>query len=134
MKKEVLVHLEAIKKCLKENNDFLDEIIRKTKEDLEKERYTSDWLGRSLAFNPFMPRDVKPYLKATPENPYRIIAEVKKQAQVRVSLKDFDPILIAKAYEQVEQLPFLYLPNLIFFKNLEYLTQIEQLCSNTFTS
>ena len=68
---------------------ILDEIIKRTRDDLErkKKEYTMDWLGRSLAFNPFMPRDVKPYLKATPQNPYRIIAEVKKQAQVKASLK-----------------------------------------------
>lgn len=81
---------------------ILDEIIRKTKEDLElrKQTYTMDWLGRSLAYNPFMPRDVKPYLQATKENPYRIIAEVKKASPSKGIIKeDFDPLLIAKAYE-----------------------------------
>jgi len=40
---------------------ILDEIIKKTKSDLEKRKvdYPLEWLGRSLAFNPFVPKDVK---------------------------------------------------------------------------
>jgi len=39
---------------------ILDEIIKKTKSDLEKRKvdYPLEWLGRSLAFNPFFPKDV----------------------------------------------------------------------------
>ncbi|MBP9492004.1 MAG: indole-3-glycerol phosphate synthase TrpC [Sulfurospirillum sp.] len=109
---------------------ILDEIIQKTKEDLEerKKTYTMDWLGRSLAFNPFMPRDVKPYLKATPENPYRIIAEVKKASPSKGVIKEnFDPLMIAKAYELggADAISVLTEPH-FFQGNLEYLTQIRR--------
>ncbi len=109
---------------------ILDEIIRRTKEDLEKKKseYSMDWLGRSLAFNPFLPRDVKPYLKATKENPYRIIAEVKKASPSKgVIREDFDPLMIAKAYELggADAISVLTEPH--YFKgNLEYLTQLRR--------
>lgn len=40
---------------------ILDEIIEKTKEDLERRKVEIplDLLGRSLASNPYAPRDVK---------------------------------------------------------------------------
>ncbi len=83
--------------------DILDEIIKKTKEDLEqrKKDFPLEWLGRSLAYNPFMPKDVITALKATEENPYRIIAEVKKASPSKgIIREDFDPMAIAQAYEQ----------------------------------
>ncbi len=83
--------------------DILQEIIKKTKDDLErrKKEYPEEWLGRSLAFNPFIPRDVTSALKATKENPYRIIAEVKKASPSKgIIREDFDPMLIAQAYEK----------------------------------
>ena len=83
--------------------DILDEIIKKTKEDLEqrKKDFPLEWLGRSLAYNPFMPKDVITALKATEENPYRIIAEVKKASPSKgIIREDFDPMVIAQAYEK----------------------------------
>jgi indole-3-glycerol phosphate synthase len=83
--------------------DILDEIIRKTKEDLErrKKEFPLEWLGRSLAYNPFIPKDVHAALRATPENPYRIIAEVKKASPSKgVIREDFEPVSIAQAYEK----------------------------------
>ncbi len=82
---------------------ILDEIIEKTKEDLAKreKEFSLDWLGRSLAFNARAPRDVFPYLRATEQDPYRIISEVKKASPSKgVIREDFDPLSIAQAYER----------------------------------
>jgi len=83
--------------------DILKEIIKKTKADLEKRKkeYPEEWLGRSLAFNPFLPRDVHKALKSTPDNPYRIIAEIKKASPSKgIIREDFDPIEIGVAYQE----------------------------------
>ena len=82
---------------------ILDEIFARSKVDLErkKKEFPLEWLGRSLAYNPFPPRDVHNVLKSTEENPYRIIAEVKKASPSKgVIREDFDPLTIAKAYEE----------------------------------
>ncbi len=83
--------------------NILDKIIQKTKEDLErrKKEYPLEWLGRSLAFNPFMPKDVHSALKASKDNPYRIIAEIKKASPSKgVIREDFDPMVLGQAYEK----------------------------------
>jgi len=110
--------------------DILDEIIKKTKEDLEqrKKDFPIDWLGRSLAYNPFVPKDVKEALRSTPQNPYRIIAEVKKASPSKgIIREDFDPMMIAQAYEKggADSLSILTEPH--YFKgDKEYLGMVRR--------
>jgi indole-3-glycerol phosphate synthase len=112
---------------------ILDDIIKKTKEDLEKRKvdYPMEWLGRSLAFNPFTPKDVKSALRSTPKNPYRIIAEVKKASPSKgIIREDFDPMSIAQAYEKggADSLSILTEPH--FFKgDKEYLGMVRRYVS-----
>lgn len=109
---------------------ILDEIIKQTKADLEKRKvdYPMEWLGRSLAFNPFTPKDVKSALRSTEENPYRIIAEVKKASPSKgIIREDFEPVSIAQAYAQggADSLSILTEPH--FFKgDKEYLGQVRR--------
>ena len=111
---------------------ILDEIIKKTKEDLKQRQLDMpfDWLGRSLAYNPYAPRDVLPLLKSTKEDPYKIIAEVKKASPSKgIIREDFDPLQIAQDYEAagVDAISVLTEPH--FFKgDLEYLTGIRRYC------
>ena len=112
---------------------ILDDIIKKTKEDLEKRKvdYPLEWLGRSLAYNPFTPKDVFKALKSTKENPYRIIAEVKKASPSKgIIRKDFDPMIIGQAYEKggADSLSILTEPH--FFKgDKEYLGMVRRYTS-----
>jgi len=110
--------------------DILDEIIRKTREDLERKKreYPLEWLGRSLSFNPFVPRDVRPYLRSTPEDPYRIIAEVKKASPSKgIIREDFDPLEIAQAYEKGGASALSVLTEPHWFKgDVEYLGMIRR--------
>ena len=109
---------------------ILDDIIKKTKYDLEirKSHYSIDWLGRSLAYNPYPPRDVKPYLTATPDEPIRIIAEVKKASPSKgIIREDFDPLEIAQIYSNNGANAISVLTEPHFFQgNLEYLTGIRR--------
>jgi indole-3-glycerol phosphate synthase len=109
---------------------ILDDIIKKTKEDLEirKKEFSVDWLGRSLAYNPYQPRDVKAYLTSTKEEPIRIIAEVKKASPSKgVIREDFDPLVIAQAYSNNGANAISVLTEPHFFQgDLEYLTGIRR--------
>ena len=109
---------------------ILDDIIKKTKEDLVKreKEFSMDWLGKSLAFNARVPRDVFPYLTSTEEEPYRIISEVKKASPSKgVIREDFDPLAIAQAYERGGANAISVLTEPHFFQgNLEYLAGIRR--------
>lgn len=109
---------------------ILDEILKKTRADLEKRKveYPLEWLGRSLAFNPFVPKDVKSALRSTKENPYRIIAEIKKASPSKgVIREDFDPMLIAQQYEKggADSLSILTEPH-FFQGDKEYLGMVRR--------
>ena len=112
---------------------ILDDIIKKTKEELEKKKkdFSLDWLGRSLAYNPYVPRDIKEYLTSTKDDPYRIIAEVKKASPSKGVIKeDFDPLVIAQEYEKAGANAISVLTEPFFFQgNLEYLTGIRRYVS-----
>ncbi len=109
---------------------ILDGINRRTREDVEKrkKKYSLDWLGRSLSANPFPPRDVRPCLTSTKEEPIRIIAEVKKASPSKGVIKeDFDPLLIAQAYSRSGANAISVLTEPHYFQgDLEYLTQIRR--------
>ncbi len=109
---------------------ILDEIIEKTKEDLKRRKIELpfDLLGRSLASNPYPPRDVKEFLTSTKEEPIRIIAEVKKASPSKGIIKeDFNPLLIAQSYSNSGANAISVLTEPHYFKgNLEYLTQIRR--------
>jgi indole-3-glycerol phosphate synthase len=109
---------------------ILNDIIKKTKEDIKKRQaeFDLDWLGRSLAYNPYPPRDVKPYLTATKDEPIRIIAEVKKASPSKGIIKeDFDPVTIAYDYSQSGANAISVLTEPHWFKgDLEYITAIRR--------
>jgi indole-3-glycerol phosphate synthase len=109
---------------------ILDDIIKQTKKDLEirKKEFSIDWLGRSLAYNPYQPRDVKTYLTSTKEEPIRIIAEVKKASPSKgVIREDFDPLKIAQEYSANGANAISVLTEPHFFQgDLEYLTGIRR--------
>jgi indole-3-glycerol phosphate synthase len=109
---------------------ILDDIIKKTREDVKvrEKKFSLDWLGRSLAYNARAPRDIMPYLKATEEDPYRIISEVKKASPSKgVIREDFDPLSIAQSYERGGASAISILTEPHFFQgSLEYLAEIRR--------
>lgn len=109
---------------------ILDEINKRTLEDVERRKveFPLDLLGRSLSSNPYMPRDVKSYLRATKDEPIRIIAEVKKASPSKGVIKeDFDPLLIATLYSKNGANAISVLTEPHYFQgSLDYLTQIRR--------
>ena len=108
---------------------ILDKIFEKTKEDLKerKLKLPYDMLGRSLASNPFFPKDVIKALKRV-EKEVKIIAEVKKASPSKgVIREDFDPLSIALNYEKNKAAAISVLTEPHFFKgSLEYLSLIRR--------
>ncbi|MDH5465373.1 MAG: indole-3-glycerol phosphate synthase TrpC [Thiovulaceae bacterium] len=112
---------------------ILDDIIKKTKADLKKREkdFSTEWLGRSMAYNNYMPRDVRPLLASTPEDPYKIIAEIKKASPSKgVIRENFDPLTIGQAYERGGANAISVLTEPHFFQgNIEYLTGLRRYVS-----
>lgn len=108
---------------------ILDEIIKKTKEDLEnRKKYISfEELEKEAKNSTFKPKDVKPFLKSTKDEPIRIIAEVKKASPSKGVIKeDFDPLNIAQEYSQNGANAISVLTEPHYFKgSLEYLKTIK---------
>jgi len=104
---------------------ILQKIINKTKEDLEKIKNEEDF-KKFLSVKREI-KDVKKALKSTPENPYRIIAEVKKASPSKgVIREDFDPIAIAKEYNEVADAMSILTEPHFFQGSLEYLKKISE--------
>lgn len=112
---------------------ILDEIIKKTREDLQERQVAMplDWLGRSLSFNPFIPRDVTKALATSKDDPLKIIAEVKKASPSKgVIREDFEPVTLAKSYELggANALSILTEPH-FFQGHIDYISQIRRYVS-----
>ncbi|WP_457561834.1 indole-3-glycerol phosphate synthase TrpC [Caminibacter pacificus] len=104
---------------------ILEKIITQTKKDLQKRKNEEDFKRFLNVKRDF--RDVKKALKSTPENPYRIIAEVKKASPSKGSIReDFNPLEIAKIYnETADAMSILTEPH-FFQGSLEYLKKINE--------
>lgn len=109
---------------------ILDKIIEQTKIDLEikKAKFSFDDLGKSLAYNPYMPRPVKPALKSSADEPLRIISEIKKASPSKGLIRaDFEPTQIAVAYENAGTNAFSILTEPHWFKgDLEFIPQVRR--------
>jgi len=107
---------------------ILDKIIAKTKEDLKKRKNENDFKKYLAMKREF--RNVKKALKATEDNPYRIIAEVKKASPSKgVIREDFSPVDIAREYVEVADAMSVLTEPHFFQGSIEYLKEI-----NTFSS
>jgi len=108
---------------------ILDEIFKKTKEELEKRKKSVSYevLGRSLASNPFFPKDVVKVLKREAKE-VKIIAEVKKASPSKGIIREkFDPLSIALNYQNNGASAISVLTEPFFFKGeLENLSLIRR--------
>ena len=101
---------------------ILEKIIQKTKENLKKDKSIDELLDIKREI-----KDVKKFLKSTDKNKYRIIAEVKKASPSKgIIREDFDPIAIAKEYNQVADAMSILTEPFFFKGSLEYLREISK--------
>jgi len=104
---------------------ILEKIINQTKKDLEKRKNKKDFENFLRVKRSF--RDVKKALKSTKDNPYRIIAEVKKASPSKgVIREEFNPIEIAKIYNEVADAMSILTEPHFFQGSLEYLREINK--------
>lgn len=108
---------------------ILDLIFQKTKEELKQRKKTLpyDMLGRSLASNPFFPKDVCKALQRQ-KNEIKIIAEIKKASPSKgVIRENFDPLSIALSYDKNGASAISVLTEPHFFQgSLEFLSFIRR--------
>jgi indole-3-glycerol phosphate synthase len=101
---------------------ILQKIIEKTRKNLKKEKSIDELLNIKRNF-----RDVKKALKSTPNNPYRIIAEVKKASPSKgVIREDFNPVEIAKIYNETADAMSILTEPFFFQGSLDYLKEISK--------
>jgi len=101
---------------------ILEKIIKKTEENLKKDKSIDALLDIKREI-----KDVKKFLKSTEENPYRIIAEVKKASPSKgVIREDFNPIEIAKEYNKVADAMSILTEPFFFQGSLDYLKEISK--------
>jgi len=101
---------------------ILEKIIKKTKENLKKNSSIDELLNIKRTI-----KNVKTFLKSTEDNKYRIIAEVKKASPSKgIIREDFNPILIAKEYNEVADAMSILTEPFFFQGNLEYLREISK--------
>jgi len=101
---------------------ILEKIILKTEENLKKDKSIEELLNIKREI-----KNVKSFLKSTDENRYRIIAEVKKASPSKgVIREDFNPIEIAKEYNEVADAISVLTEPFFFQGSLDYLKQISK--------
>jgi indole-3-glycerol phosphate synthase len=101
---------------------ILEKIIKKTEQNLKKDKSIDELLDIKRDI-----KDVKKFLKSTNDNPYRIIAEVKKASPSKGVIKeDFDPIEIAKEYNEVADAMSVLTEPFFFQGSLDYLREISK--------
>jgi len=101
---------------------ILQKIIKKTEENLKKDKSIDELLKVDRKI-----KNVKNFLKSTQENKYKIIAEVKKASPSKgVIREDFDPISIAKDYNEVADAMSVLTEPFFFQGNLDYLREISK--------
>lgn len=109
---------------------ILDQIIERTKEDLalRKSQTPFEKLQELAAKNPREIKDAVKALKSSADEPYRIVAEVKKASPSKGLIRqNFAPVEIAKEYEKGGANAISVLTEPHFFKgDLEYLAAIRR--------